>query len=176
MQTFIDAASQFWNLDDPSEADARGRLSEAQQMLIQCIREDLDLPSKDPEGTLMEAAEHLGIKLPTTGFRERLNTVCGELGIQLTPEVYQKYNKRKVKVERRKGKKEPKKVSGVQKVLLRRIREDLGLDKDLDAEETLRKAAEDIRITLPTKGFQSRLLRVCDELGIDMAKYLLSFA
>ena len=145
-------ASQLWK---SGEVDDRARVKDSDQRLLQRIREDLDIPSMDPEGTLMAAAEELGITLPHTTFEDRLLRVCKEL--HLDPED---------PPESDADSHTPQKVSGVQQVILQRIREDLGLDTTLDPEGTLETAAEDLGITLPLTSFHGRLLRVCKELGI----------
>jgi hypothetical protein len=156
MMKWIDSASemasQLWK---SGEVDDRAQVKDSDQRLLQRIREVLDLPPLDPEGTLLAAAEELGITLSQTTFEGRLLRVCKEL--QMDPED---------PPESDADPHTPQKVSGVQQAILQSIREDLGLDTTLDPEETLQTAAEDLKITLPLTGFQGRLLRVCQELGI----------
>ena len=141
-------ASQLWK---SGEVDDMVPVKDSDQRLLQRIREDMDIPRMDPEGTLLAAAEELGITLSQTTFEGRLLRVCQEL--HLDPESVADSHT-------------PQKVSGVQQAILQSIREDLGLDTTLDPEETLKTAAEDLGITLPLTGFQGRLLRVCQELGM----------
>jgi hypothetical protein len=156
MMKWIDSASemasQLWK---SGEVDDRAQVKDSDQRLLQRIREVLDLPPLDPEGTLLAAAEELRITLSQTTFEDRLLRVCKEL--QMDPED---------PPESDADPHTPQKVSGVQQAILQSIREDLGLDTTLDPEETLKTAAEDLGITLPPTGFQGRLLRVCQELGI----------